>query len=122
MAEGRKILADYNHPLVTVVETMDEAADKAAELAKLLEDTEADYIAVIFDAGRKTFRNDLYKEYKAHRPEPPEDLVPQFALIRDAVRAFNVACVELPGFEADDLIASYAKAADIQLSDAAMMP
>ena len=80
-------------------------------LAKLLEDTEADYIAVIFDAGRKTFRNDLYKEYKAHRPEPPEDLVPQFALIRDAVRAFNVACVELPGFEADDLIASYAKAA-----------
>jgi DNA polymerase I len=80
-------------------------------LLKLLEDTEAEYVAVVFDAGRKTFRNDLYPEYKAHRPEPPEDLVPQFALIRDAVRAFNVACVEAPGFEADDLIATYAKVA-----------
>jgi DNA polymerase-1 len=80
-------------------------------LLKLLEDTDAEYVAVIFDAGRRTFRNDLYADYKAHRPEPPDDLVPQFALIRDAVRAFNVACVEAPGFEADDLIASYAKAA-----------
>jgi DNA polymerase-1 len=80
-------------------------------LLKLIEDTEAEYVAVIFDAGRKTFRNDLYAEYKAHRPEPPDDLIPQFALIRDAVRAFNVACVEAPGFEADDLIATYAKVA-----------
>jgi DNA polymerase I len=80
-------------------------------LLKLLEDTEAEYVAVVFDAGRKTFRNDLYAAYKAHRPEPPEDLIPQFALIRDAVRAFNVACVEAPGFEADDLIATYAKVA-----------
>ncbi|MGE5539163.1 MAG: DNA polymerase I [Gemmatimonas sp.] len=80
-------------------------------MAKLLEDTEAEYVAVIFDAGRKTFRNDIYPEYKAHRPDPPDDLVPQFALIRDAVRAFNLACVEAPGYEADDLIATYAKAA-----------
>jgi DNA polymerase-1 len=90
-------------------------------LLKLLEDTEAEYIAVIFDAGRRTFRNDIYPQYKAHRPEPPEDLVPQFALIRDAVRAFNVACVESPGFEADDLIATYAKAAAAEGSDVTIL-
>ena len=90
-------------------------------LMKLIEDTDAEYVAVIFDAGRKTFRNDLYPEYKAHRPPPPEDLVPQFALIRDAVRAFNVACVELPGFEADDLIASYAKVAAANGSDVTIL-
>jgi hypothetical protein len=83
-------------------------------MAKLLEDTDAEYVAVIFDAGRRTFRNDIYPEYKAQRPDPPDDLVPQFALIRDAVRAFNLACVEAPGFEADDLIATYAKAAAAQ--------
>ena len=90
-------------------------------LMKLIEDTDAEYVAVIFDAGRKTFRNDLYPEYKAHRPPPPEDLIPQFALIRDAVRAFNVACVELPGFEADDLIASYAKTAAANGSDVTIL-
>ncbi len=67
------------------------------------------HIAVIFDAGAKTFRNDLYDKYKANRPPPPEELVPQFPLIRDAVRAFNVACIEQDGFEADDLIATYAR-------------
>ncbi len=67
------------------------------------------HIAVIFDAGAKTFRNDIYDKYKANRPPPPEELVPQFPLIRDAVRAFNVACIEQDGFEADDLIATYAK-------------
>ncbi|WP_439813676.1 DNA polymerase I [Zavarzinia sp. CC-PAN008] len=66
------------------------------------------HVAVIFDAGKTTFRNALYDRYKANRPEPPEDLIPQFPLIRDAVRAFNVPCIELPGYEADDLIASYA--------------
>ncbi|MEO0695436.1 MAG: DNA polymerase I [Pseudomonadota bacterium] len=66
------------------------------------------HLAVIFDYSSKTFRNDLYKEYKANRPEPPEDLVPQFSLVRDATRAFNVPCIEMEGFEADDLIASYA--------------
>ena len=66
------------------------------------------HLAVVFDASSITFRNDIYPEYKAHRPPPPEDLVPQFPLIRDAVRAFDVACVEQEGFEADDLIATYA--------------
>lgn len=80
-------------------------------LMKLLTDTDADHVAVIFDAGRATFRNEIYPDYKAHRPDPPEELIPQFPLIRDAVRAFNVACVEQPGYEADDLIATYAKLA-----------
>ncbi len=75
----------------------------------LLDETETELIAVIFDAGRQTFRNDIYPEYKANRDAPPEDLVPQFDLVRDATRAFNVACVEMKGFEADDLIATYAR-------------
>ncbi|MCZ6744614.1 MAG: DNA polymerase I, partial [Alphaproteobacteria bacterium] len=81
-------------------------------LMKLLEDTEADYLAVIFDAARRTFRNDIYPDYKANRPDAPEDLVPQFALIREATRAFNVACLEMEGYEADDLIATYAREAE----------
>ena len=80
-------------------------------LMKLLEDTDADHIAVIFDTSRKTFRTEIYPEYKAHRPPPPEELVPQFDLIREAVRAFNLPCIELAGYEADDLIATYAKQA-----------
>ncbi len=82
---------------------------------KLLEDMKAGdrptHLAVIFDAGKKTFRNDIYPLYKANRPDPPEDLIPQFPLVRDATRAFGVACVEEPGFEADDLIATYARVA-----------
>ena len=66
------------------------------------------HLAAVFDMAEVTFRNEIYPEYKAHRPPPPEDLVPQFALIRDATRAFNVDVVELAGFEADDLIAAYA--------------
>jgi DNA polymerase-1 len=69
---------------------------------------EPTHLAVIFDASGETFRNEIYDQYKAHRPEPPEDLRPQFGLIREATRAFNVACVEQKGFEADDLIATYA--------------
>ena len=80
-------------------------------LVKLLRDSDADAIAVIFDAGAKTFRNDIYPEYKAHRPEPPEDLIPQFSAIREATRAFNLPCIELEGYEADDLIATYARQA-----------
>ena len=80
-------------------------------LMKLLEDTDADHIAVVFDTSRKTFRSEIYPEYKAHRPPPPEELIPQFGLIRDAVRAFNLPCIELEGYEADDLIATYAKQA-----------
>ncbi|WP_051285316.1 DNA polymerase I [Nisaea denitrificans] len=77
-------------------------------LMKLIEDLEADHVAVIFDTKRLTFRNDIYPDYKANRDEPPEDLRPQFSLIRDAVRAFNVPCLEMEGYEADDLIATYA--------------
>jgi DNA polymerase-1 len=69
------------------------------------------HLAVIFDKSEITFRNELYPEYKAHRPPAPEDLVPQFPMIRDAVRAFNLPCVEMGGFEADDLIATYARQA-----------
>jgi DNA polymerase-1 len=69
------------------------------------------HLAVIFDKSSKTFRNDLYDKYKANRPPPPEDLIPQFPLIRDATRAFSLPCIEEEGFEADDIIASYTKAA-----------
>ena len=69
------------------------------------------HMAVIFDASSKTFRNDMYDKYKAHRPPPPEDLVPQFPMIRDATRAFSLPCIEEEGLEADDIIACYAKAA-----------
>ena len=81
-------------------------------LNKLVDDAMADddigHLAVVFDTARRSFRNEIYPEYKAHRPPPPEDLIPQFPLVRDATRAFNVACVEMEGFEADDLIATYA--------------
>ncbi|MDO9474460.1 MAG: DNA polymerase I, partial [Caulobacter sp.] len=66
------------------------------------------HLAAIFDHSEKTFRNALYDQYKAHRPPPPEDLIPQFQLVRDATAAFGVPCVELAGYEADDLIATYA--------------
>ena len=84
-------------------------------LWKLAEDlNKADgptHLAVILDAGSESFRNDIYEDYKANRPPPPEDLVPQFPLIRDATRAFSLPCIEEQGFEADDLIASYAREA-----------
>jgi DNA polymerase-1 len=66
------------------------------------------HLAVIFDYSAKSFRNELFKGYKAHRPDIPEDLVPQFPLIRDAVKSFSVACIEQEGYEADDIIATYA--------------
>lgn len=86
-----------------------------AMLWKLAEDLhKADgptHLAVILDKGSITFRNALYDQYKANRPPPPEDLRPQFPLIRDATRAFSLPCIEEEGLEADDLIASYARAA-----------
>ena len=85
-----------------------------AMLMRLLEDTDADHIAIIFDAARKTFRNDIYPAYKAHRPDAPDELIPQFALVRDAVRAFNLPSVELADYEADDLIATYARQAEAE--------
>jgi DNA polymerase-1 len=83
-------------------------------LYKLLEDSGSEaptHLAVIFDAGKVTYRNAIYPAYKANRPEPPEDLIPQFALIRDAVRAFDVPCIELADYEADDIIATYVRQA-----------
>ena len=80
-------------------------------LQKLLQDSKAENIAVIFDTARKNFRNEIYPEYKAHRPPPPPELIPQFALIRDATRAYGLPAIELANYEADDLIAAYAKAA-----------
>ena len=78
---------------------------------KIVEETKADHIAVIFDHARKTFRNDIFQDYKAHRPPPPDDLIPQFDMVREATRAMNVAAVEMEGYEADDLIATYSKQA-----------
>ena len=85
-------------------------------LFKLLEDSRADdteekptHFAVIFDSARKNFRNEIYKDYKANRSEAPEDLAPQFEYIRKSVKAFNLPSIELLNYEADDLIATYAK-------------
>ncbi len=69
------------------------------------------HLAVVFDKSEKTFRSDMYREYKAHRPDPPGDLRPQFPLIREAVRAFDIPCLEQGGYEADDLIATYVREA-----------
>ena len=84
-------------------------------LVRLMDDMAAEesptHLAVIFDASGKTFRNDIYPEYKANRDAPPEDLVPQFPLVREAVKAFGIPSVELQGYEADDLIAAYTHAA-----------
>ncbi len=77
-------------------------------MMKLMESNTCDYAAVIFDAARKTFRNEIYAEYKAHRPPPPDDLIPQFALVRDAAIALNLPAIEMPEYEADDIIATYA--------------
>ena len=79
---------------------------------KLVDDLAPSHVAVIFDSARQTFRNDIYPEYKANRSEPPEELVPQFALVRDATEALSLPQVEVPGFEADDLIATYATMAE----------
>ena len=77
-------------------------------LLKIVEDTDADYLAVIFDRSRKTFRNEIFPDYKSHRPPPPDDLIPQFDLVREATRAMNIPAVDMDGYEADDLIATYA--------------
>jgi DNA polymerase-1 len=85
-------------------------------LFKLLEDSRSDdsvhkptHFAVIFDSAKKNFRNDIYSEYKANRSETPEDLAPQFEYIRKAVKAFSLPSIELINYEADDLLATYAK-------------
>jgi DNA polymerase I len=80
-------------------------------LRDMPEDNRPTHLAIIFDKSEITFRNKLYPDYKAHRPPAPDDLIPQFSLIRDAVRAFDLPCLEQAGFEADDLIATYARLA-----------
>jgi DNA polymerase-1 len=81
-------------------------------LARFMRDHTGTHLAVVFDAGRTTFRNRLYDQYKAQRPEPPPELIPQFKLVRDATAAFGVPCIELDDWEADDLIATYAREAE----------
>src|SRR6266581_3349880 len=84
-------------------------------LWKLLRDMKPEdkptHLAVVFDLSERTFRTEMYPDYKAHRPDPPDDLRPQFPLIRDAVQAFDLPCLEQQGFEADDLIATYVREA-----------
>ena len=75
---------------------------------KLVDDLAPAHVAVVFDSSRKTFRNDIYADYKANRSDPPEELVPQFDLVREATTALSLPQLEVPGFEADDLIATYA--------------
>src|ERR1051326_2278380 len=84
-------------------------------LWKLLRDMKAEdkptHLAVVFDLSEQTFRTEMYPDYKAHRPDPPDDLKPQFRLVREAVNAFDLPCLEQQGFEADDLIATYVRQA-----------
>lgn len=78
-------------------------------LIKLLAGLQVSHVAVVFDSGSKTFRNDIYPEYKAHRPPCPEELIPQFPIVREAAESLNLAILEKIGFEADDIIATLAK-------------
>jgi DNA polymerase-1 len=80
-------------------------------LREMPPDNRPTHLAIVFDKSEITFRNKLYPDYKAHRPPAPDDLIPQFPLIREAVRAFDLPCLEQVGFEADDLIATYAREA-----------
>ncbi|HEY2754968.1 MAG TPA: DNA polymerase I [Pseudolabrys sp.] len=80
-------------------------------LAEMKPDEKPTHLAVVFDKSEKTFRTDFYPDYKAHRPDAPADLIPQFPLIREAVHAFEIPCLEQAGYEADDLIATYARLA-----------
>src|SRR5262245_44710803 len=80
-------------------------------LREMPPDNRPTHLAVVFDKSEKTFRTDMYTEYKANRSAPPDDLIPQFPLVREAVRAFDIPCLEQAGYEADDLIATYARLA-----------
>lgn len=108
--DGTPVGAVYGfcNMLVKFMEQSRQSTPESATQAAIHRD---DYLAVIFDAGRKTFRQDIYPDYKAHRPPAPEDLIPQFSIIREVCEAFNVPSIELEGYEADDLLASYAREA-----------
>ncbi|MBT6034963.1 MAG: DNA polymerase I [Kordiimonadaceae bacterium] len=102
-----------NRPDGTPVNAVSGFCNMLFKLLRDLDDNERpSHLAVIFDAGRKTFRNDIYPDYKAHRPPAPDDLVPQFKIIHEAVEAFNLPSIQLEGYEADDIIATYAKRAE----------
>jgi DNA polymerase-1 len=81
------------------------------KLLREMKDDQPTHLAVVFDLSEQTFRTEMYPDYKAHRPDPPDDLKPQFGLIREAVHAFDLPCLEQKGFEADDLIATYVRQA-----------
>jgi DNA polymerase I len=81
------------------------------KLLREMKDDQPTHLAVVFDLSEQTFRTEMYPDYKAHRPDPPDDLKPQFGLIRQAVHAFDLPCLEQKGFEADDLIATYVRQA-----------
>ena len=102
-----------NRPDGTPVNAVSGFCNMLFKLLRDLDDSERpSHLAVIFDAGSKTFRNDIYPEYKAHRPPAPDDLIPQFKIIHEAVEAFNLPSIQLAGYEADDIIATYAKQAE----------
>ena len=101
---------------VLVVDDIDWSTPKTKQASGLLEAIDASgktllVISQLDSVAGKSFRNQIYDQYKANRPPAPEDLVPQFPLTRDATRAFNISCVEKEGFEADDIIATYARQA-----------
>ena len=77
-------------------------------LFRLVQDMPGDQLVVVFDKGKASFRDAIYEDYKANRLEPPDDLVPQFPLVREAASAFGLPVIELEGYEADDIIATYA--------------
>ena len=83
-------------------------------MVKLVQDFKPKKIAVAFDVARETFRNDIYDDYKSNRHSPPEDLIPQFSLIKDATKALGLPILELKGYEADDLIATFCKNAKLE--------
>ena len=90
-------------------------------LVKLIEDYRDEKMLVVFDAARENFRNKIFKEYKANRGETPEDLIPQFKIIRECVDAFNIPQIEIEGYEADDIIATYCKLATHQKIDSVIV-
>src|ERR1700741_4786937 len=81
------------------------------KLLREMKDDKPTHLAVVFDLSEQTFRTEMYPDYKAHRPDPPDDLKPQFKFVREAVRAFDIPCLEQDGYEADDLIATYVRQA-----------
>lgn len=96
---------------VTMIQKLMEQVNAGDHDANEAGEESTAHIAVIFDAARQTFRNEIYAEYKANRDDPPEDLIPQFPLVREATAALNLPAIDKPDFEADDIIATYAKQA-----------